>query len=113
MKWILFAAIGVILIMLVAGCDTEMREAPRQDALGAYTAAKMYVKERLRSPATADFPWRRAEDVATFLGDDTYKVVSYVDSQNGFGAVVRMYFVAEVKGYEYDWTLIDLTFFKK
>lgn len=53
----------------------------------AYNISKEFVKRALRSPATANFPWR--SDATTYLGNCTYRVSGHVDSQNGFGALVR------------------------
>ena len=57
-------------------------------------AVETYVKQHLKSPSTADFPWYSDE----FLSRDgnRYTYVSYVDSQNGFGATTRTYFKAWV-----------------
>ena len=53
----------------------------------AYVQCKNFVMERLRAPATADFPF--AEYTSWDMGNDTWVVKSYVDSQNGFGAMIR------------------------
>ena len=53
----------------------------------AYVQCQGLVKERLRAPATADFPF--AEYTSWDMGNDTWVVKSYVDSQNGFGAMTR------------------------
>jgi len=46
-----------------------------------------FVSSALKSPSTAKFP---VTDYQFYdLGDHVYGIVSYVDSQNGFGAVVR------------------------
>ena len=53
----------------------------------AYVQCKNFVMERLRAPATADFPFM--DYTAWDMGNDTWVVKSYVDSQNGFGAMIR------------------------
>lgn len=55
------------------------------------------VESRLRSPGTADFPFGHVSAVRT-SGPNAFMLASYVDSQNGFGAVVRTNFVCEVTG---------------
>ncbi len=57
--------------------------------------AKDFVRDRLTSPATADFPWLDGQ--VTMLGCGRYRVASYVDSQNGFGATLRTRFDATVR----------------
>lgn len=49
--------------------------------------AQRYVEQVLKSPSTADFPM--FDYTATDLGGGKFKIVSYVDSQNSFGATVR------------------------
>jgi len=53
----------------------------------AFVLAQDYVKSALKSPSTADFPW--LDFSSESLGDGLYKVRSYVDAQNTFGATVR------------------------
>lgn len=50
---------------------------------------------KLKSPASAQFPI----DMISIIGDDDrgYHVAGYVDSQNGYGAMMRNDFSADVK----------------
>jgi len=80
----------------------------------AYIISQTYVKAILKSPSTADFSLL---DYQSFdLGKDKYKIVSYVDSQNGFGAMIRSNYSAVLlfKGGDWshidNWTLEELTF---
>ena len=57
-----------------------------------WTCAQNVVKNHLKAPSTAKFPWSLDEVSIIDLGNDQYNVSSYVDSQNGFGATVRSYF---------------------
>lgn len=50
-----------------------------------------YVERLLKSPGTAKFPFGGAA-AGKYLGDCTYKFNTYVDSQNGFGAMLRTRF---------------------
>jgi hypothetical protein len=64
----------------------------RNDA--ARAVCKDYVRDRLKSPRSADFPlldW----DIAK-LSNGTYRVRSYVDAQNSFGANIRTRFACTV-----------------
>ncbi len=52
----------------------------------AYVQAQNFVKSVLKSPSSADFPFLGS---GTKISEDIYKITSYVDSQNGFGAMIR------------------------
>lgn len=57
------------------------------DKYEMYAQGKRFVLQGLKSPSTAKFPPLAFE--VTDLGNMRYKVISYVDSQNGFGATIR------------------------
>ena len=79
----------------------------------AVVQCQNYVKDRLRSPSTADFPW--LDHSVTPAGSEAYVVRSYVDAQNGFGATVRNNYECKIQyagGEEADqrtWVLLDLS----
>jgi hypothetical protein len=79
----------------------------------AVVQCQNYVRDRLRSPSTADFPW--LDHSVTPEGSETYLVRSYVDAQNGFGATVRNNYTCKIQysgGDEADqrsWSLLDLS----
>lgn len=57
-----------------------------------------FVKDRLVAPSTAKFPSvYSAETKTDKLGPGHYRVRSYVDAQNSFGAQIRTPYVCEVK----------------
>lgn len=56
----------------------------------AYIISKNYVESILKSPSTADFPL--LDYGAVEISEDKFQVNGYVDSQNGFGAMVRSNF---------------------
>lgn len=65
----------------------------------AYGAAKSIVGKNLASPGSAKFASLSDSDVIVRkTGSCEYKIKSYVDSQNGFGALLRTYFTITVKG---------------
>jgi hypothetical protein len=64
------------------------------DHVGAVNVCEQAVRQRLRSPSTARFPWLASER-AVHLGDGRYRVSAFVDAQNAFGATVRTEFVCE------------------
>ena len=56
---------------------------------------KPAVCSKLKSPASAQFP----VDLISIVGDDErgYHIEGFVDSQNGYGAMIRNDFTADVK----------------
>lgn len=57
----------------------------------AVHAAHGYVTQRLKSPATAQFPYTSDHAVDTDKSGN-FVVESYVDSENGFGANIRTHY---------------------
>ena len=83
---------ALVAVALLGGCgerspeNREARTCQKGGEVAATVTAQTFVERRLRSPSTADFPWGNQ---ATWLGGCDFRVVSYVDAQNGFGATVR------------------------
>lgn len=61
-------------------CSIEGRTA-------AHSASRELVKQKVRSPSTATFPG--GDEFVKWNGSCNFWVVGFVDSQNGFGAIVR------------------------
>ena len=82
---------------------------PREDDRGgAWVWTMGFVKERLKSPSTADFPHVWNVYFAD-MGNRTWKVAAYVDAQNSFGATIRTRFISVVKYVGNDrWVLVSL-----
>lgn len=61
------------------------------DETSAFIYSKEFVKRRLRSPSTAEFPpYSGAEGVTIeTIECGRYKVHAYVDATNAFGAMMR------------------------
>ena len=84
--------------------DSEADIARRVDAT-ATIMAERFVKQELVCPATASFSLSPAIE----REGDTWRVTSYVDSQNLNGANVRRHFTATVKAHSLgQWELINL-----
>ena len=79
------------------------------DVHGAWAYMQLFVKERLKSPKTAEFPFGGYRHV-TPLGGYRYKVDSYVDSQNPLGAQTRTKFEGVIKDLNGSWELEYLNF---
>lgn len=76
----------------------------------AYYTAKNFVKNRLKSPSTANFPNGKDATITLLPDGVTYKIYSYVDSQNGFGAMIRTRWYAKLIIDGDSWKLLDLVF---
>lgn len=79
---------------------------------GAFDVCTNFVKDRLRAPSTAEFRNYFEDDgeVVVTGGPDTYVVTSSVDSENGFGAMLRSTFVCQVEHVAGTrWMLVDLS----
>lgn len=96
-KILLFVFLGFIAITflasLIGGDSNATTERGRQIVEGTsdfdvYVIAQGIVEKALKSPSTADFP-PTSESVVERRADNVYKVSSYVDSENGFGAMIR------------------------
>lgn len=87
------SALGVfLLIFSVWNCsgeddNSEVTERKTFSKLDALSMSQMFVKDKLKSPSTAEFKY--GVDQVTKLNDSTFEVSSYVDSQNSFGAQIR------------------------
>ncbi len=104
----------IIIVSLSGGDDTPKPEQTTASDTQAHIMSENYVEKVLKSPATADFP---SYDYNHFdLGNNQHKVVSYVDSQNGFGAMVRSEWsvILTYNGGDWaninNWTLNELIF---
>lgn len=79
---------------------TAEEEAQRtcDDSGLAYIVSQDMIANSLRSPSTAEFPSRTQSGVQlSNLGGCIHLISSYVDAQNGFGAIIRSGFVAKVR----------------
>ena len=64
----------------------------------AFQAAQDFVRDRLKAPATAEFAGIRDDGSGVNdLGNEEYLVGSYVDSENSFGAKLRMRFECRLR----------------
>ncbi|MBL4981707.1 hypothetical protein [Pseudomonas fluorescens] len=56
-----------------------------------------YVEQSLKSPKSADFPFGQAEGGIQRMGDQRYKIRSYVDAKNAFGAEIRTWYLCDIQ----------------
>lgn len=98
-----FIALSLIAIFAVSGMDfdstptihTSSSASTFVDSYDACAYAHVFVKRQLKAPSTAKFPYCSE---ATIVHDgNTWTVLSYVDAQNSFGAMLRSEFIAEME----------------
>lgn len=124
-------AIGCIVILVIAGLvwlfspgdnssshtNQPTVHPPEWYVPEAYSISKTFVKRYLKSPGSAQFPASSDEirkSVIVFGDGITYRIVSYVDSHNTFGALVRTSYSCTIKrigsGSDREWELVDFQF---
>ena len=115
-EWIAACVLGLVLLIGYAACrgpeeklhsDQANEQSTSNNTIGAWTYMKEFVRQRLKSPSTAEFPFGGHRDV-TALGDKRYLVESYVDSQNSFGATLRTKFRGVIRETPNGWELESL-----
>lgn len=79
-----------------------------QDRTDACVMAQVFMQQRLAAPETARFQLCSQANIA-FVGDGVFDVVSYVDSQNSFGAQIRTIYSMRLKSRGDDrWDLLEV-----
>lgn len=81
-----------------------------EDEYGAYQACKEFVRDRLRAPSTASFPdyFDFDDEIVISHTGNEYTIVSQVDSQNGFGAMLTAPWTCTVTDTGSTWRLQDV-----
>lgn len=85
-------------------------EGETPDEVTAYIMCQEFVRDRLKAPASAEFPrYTRADIVNT---ENRWKVEGWVDAENSFGARVRTsyYCILTYSAGDQSWTLETLEF---
>lgn len=75
------------------------------DKIEVMTFAQMLVEKHLKAPSTAKHPWGTSNYQITDLGDYRYRVSSYVDAQNSFGAMIRTNYTVVIRQSGDSWKL--------
>jgi hypothetical protein len=80
----------------------------------AWTMAEKFITDRLKSPSTASFgkvlsgTYQDPTTCVTKLEDGDYLARGWVDSQNAYGATVRVHFTAQVRDHgDGKWSLVE------
>ena len=98
--WIAIGVVAAVITVasIAAGSGSDSESSDASPGL-AFVMCKDFVKDRLKAPATATFRNFYDDDgevSVTGSGDGPYRVVSTVDSENGFGAKIRSRFSCTV-----------------
>lgn len=106
MLFIVFILIGggSFWLMAYAGQGPENRMEKRERLCSqrgmdtAFSAAEAFVLQTLDTPSKADLPgWNDPAVKVKKLADCRFRVASWVDAQNAFGAMIRIRYAAEVR----------------
>lgn len=94
----LLILLSVPLLALILACGGSATP----DKAEAWVMAQNFVKDRLKSPATADFgsafsEHQSYEKCVEKTGKNTFTAKGWVDAQNAFGAKVRTDFVCKLR----------------
>lgn len=91
---------GILLISILIALGSSGTQTSLHSPTSAYRICQKFVADRLRAPATAKFPASSESGVTAGPAKDGvvghYIVVAFVDSQNGFGALIRSPFACDV-----------------
>lgn len=107
----LVVVVGLVsILMLMVFISGSSQNRSFDGALVAMQYCESAVKQCLRSPGSADFQYGHASRVIS-LDNDKYRLRSFVDSQNAFGAQMRTHFLCEVQGGDSfdDFRVVELT----
>lgn len=84
------------LLLMAVGCEVSSDDDSGDDSGGGFAAEVMceeFVKQQLKAPGSADFSEQQHNEV----GEDKWRVVGVVDSENSFGAKLRADYACELK----------------
>jgi len=106
--WCIITATVVLCIPWVSSSCTSDYD---DDKFGAYEACKDFVQDGLKSPSSAQFPDPFDDDDEILWSQDgsEWTIVSQVDAENSFGALLTVPFTCTVRQVGTDrWQLVDL-----
>jgi hypothetical protein len=118
-RWGVGLGLGLAVVLLLgfaASRRNDESSSTDDRRYAAFSVCKDLVKDQLRAPGTAvfrDYFEDDGEVRVTGSGEGPYTVTSTVDSENGFGALLRSSFVCSVRpagsaGGKTTWKLVDL-----
>lgn len=102
------ASVALVALLMVGAVAVNYEPRLGADtAAGAYVACEDAVRERLKAPATAQFPDFR-EAFVRDLDKGVWQVMAHVDAENGFGALLRSDWTCRVLAASGRWNIQNL-----
>lgn len=92
--FLIFVVVAVLVVVKCSCSNDEENKIKTYDKIDALTHAQIYIKEKLKSPASAEF--EGGTDGVIKVNDTTFTVIGTVDSQNSFGAMLRSNYSCKV-----------------
>jgi RNA polymerase subunit RPABC4/transcription elongation factor Spt4 len=95
-----------IVVLLLGFCfkscadaqDKYALDTPNGNRVGAAVACQGFVKQKMKTPATATFHWNgTTDDYVSTPAPETFEVRGTVDAQNSFGALLTNTYVCRVR----------------
>jgi hypothetical protein len=84
---------------------------------GAWVYAKIFIKNKLKAPSTADFgdgfgnifngDYQKFNERVQYKGNNIYIVNGWVDAKNSFGVKIRTRWLIEIKEKDDRWVVLD------
>lgn len=91
---LIFLVVAVFIVVKCGCSNEEENKIKTYDKIDALTHAQIYIKSKLKSPVSAEFEGGVGGVVK--INDTTFTVIGTVDSQNGFGALLRSNYSCKV-----------------
>jgi hypothetical protein len=92
----------------LAAEETQRKEETiYRNEFGAQAICEQHIKDELKAPATARFG---DEITRVNLGGGRYRIQSYVDAQNSFGALIRTKYVCDASTADGEHWTVDAQF---
>lgn len=79
----------------------EKIKAEQDFASKAFVISKNYIKQKIKTTATAEFPFMDFQ--STSISPRIVEIRSYFDAQNSFGATVRTHYIIKMEQTGDDW----------
>jgi len=100
---IIFLSWGYLVFFTDSSTPASTTKPHAPDSIELYVQAQQFVRQGLKAPSTAEFPFDPIS-VGTD-GNGLYQVESYVDSQNSFGAMIRSHWMLNMRPVGDKWML--------
>ncbi|MEN6356396.1 MAG: hypothetical protein ABFD83_04850 [Armatimonadota bacterium] len=108
---------GTVILLIWLFLSTSTGSESKNNEENAFIMSQVFVERNLKSPSTAKFPTYEEDSdsdgvIVHHDGPGTYIVISEVNSENSFGAMIRNYYLCRLtyKENKDTWELDDLRF---